>query len=254
MKKNHNVGKTALIFGIVFFVLVIGSYVLKFHKVPVSGDPSNWGVLGDFVGGIVNPLLGLVTIWLLTKTLQQSFQQQTDNLENFKAEISLAKEQKTLNDTMSFISFYSLRIEEESKKAQAPAEIEAIKIKKMVLERFLDRKFDSTLDNLIAELDREENRSKYLGIKFSKSSKNYKDHIYKISIERQTNYVLIDIFNTNNEYVYFKLIPCTKIREDQEDTPVDKFLRERALSISAGANEAERLIDLHGQQKNWPPK
>jgi uncharacterized membrane protein len=254
-QSKNNVGKTALILGVIFFISVITSYIWKFHGTTISGDPSHWGVLGDFVGGIVNPLLGLVTIWLLTKTLHQSLEQQIDSSNNFKKEISLAKEQKTLNDAMSFISFYDSIISEERENThRSTKETQTIKTKKLVLERFLDRKFDATLDDLILELDREEARAKHLGMNVSKSSAIYKNYAYKISIERQTNYVLVDIFNIKNEYIYFKLIPCVTIGEDQEKTPVDKFLRERALSISAGAKEAERLIDMHGEQKNWPAK
>ena len=69
---KNNVGKIALILGVIFFISVITSYIWKFHGTTISGDPGHWGVLGDFVGGIVNPLLGLVTIWLLTVSLQQN--------------------------------------------------------------------------------------------------------------------------------------------------------------------------------------
>lgn len=69
---KNNVGKIALILGVIFFISVITSYIWKFHGTTISGDPSHWGVLGDFVGGIVNPLLGLVTIWLLTVSLRQN--------------------------------------------------------------------------------------------------------------------------------------------------------------------------------------
>lgn len=71
-QSKNNVGKTALIVGVIFFILVITSYIWNFQESPISGDPSHWGVLGDFVGGIVNPLLGLVTIWLLTVSLRQN--------------------------------------------------------------------------------------------------------------------------------------------------------------------------------------
>lgn len=73
-KASHktNIGRIALTVGVIFFISVITIYAVNFFENPISGNPEHWGVLGDFVGGIVNPLLGLVTIWLLTVSLQQN--------------------------------------------------------------------------------------------------------------------------------------------------------------------------------------
>ena len=71
-KNLNKTGMLALAIGIAFFLSVIFSYAINFSSVPVSGIPSDWGVFGDFVGGIVNPILGLVTIWLLTVSLRQN--------------------------------------------------------------------------------------------------------------------------------------------------------------------------------------
>lgn len=37
-----------------------------------STTHSVWGEFGDFMGGVINPLIGLCTIWLLTVSLKQS--------------------------------------------------------------------------------------------------------------------------------------------------------------------------------------
>lgn len=55
-----------------FFALclafVIGAYILNFKSNTISGDPSNWGVLGDYIGGVLNPLISLFTLIFLVKT------------------------------------------------------------------------------------------------------------------------------------------------------------------------------------------
>jgi hypothetical protein len=89
VESNKNIGNLALILGLIFFILVISSYILNFHKNPISDSPDHWGVLGDFVGGIVNPLLGLVTIWLLTVSLRQN----NAMLKQAQAELKLAIEE-----------------------------------------------------------------------------------------------------------------------------------------------------------------
>jgi hypothetical protein len=127
---KNNVGKKALSLGVTFFILVISSYVWNFYGSPISGDPSHWGVLGDFVGGVINPLLGLVTIWLLTMSLRQSnemldqaraelkatleelkrgqeIQRATENA--LKKQISLAENARDLEGAIRLITYWQSR-------------------------------------------------------------------------------------------------------------------------------------------------
>lgn len=130
---KNNVGKIALILGVIFFISVITSYIWKFHGTTISGDPGHWGVLGDFVGGIVNPLLGLVTIWLLTVSLQQN----NDMLEQAREEL-----RATLGE---------LKMGQEIQKATENA------LKLQVLESQIARDFNNTIalyDNLEKKLAR----------------------------------------------------------------------------------------------------
>lgn len=51
-----------------FLALVWAVYYNHFGG-PLSKDPGNWGVFGDFTGGVLNPLLNFITIYLLIKSL-----------------------------------------------------------------------------------------------------------------------------------------------------------------------------------------
>lgn len=102
---KNSVGKIALILGVIFFVLVISSYIWKFHGNPISGDPGHWGVLGDFVGGIVNPLLGLVTIWLLTVSLRQN----NETLDQARAELKATLEELKRGQEIQAATEYALK-------------------------------------------------------------------------------------------------------------------------------------------------
>lgn len=53
----------------------------------LSGNREYWGQFGDFVGGMVNPLIGLVTIWLFTKSLHQN----NEMLEASRNELRLSR-------------------------------------------------------------------------------------------------------------------------------------------------------------------
>lgn len=51
---------------------VFGSYAFNFYfklKYNISNDPAIWGQFGDYIGGILNPLLSFVSIFLLIKSL-----------------------------------------------------------------------------------------------------------------------------------------------------------------------------------------
>ncbi len=52
--------------------LVLFSYFAQFYlnlHYPVSDDPEQWGQLGDYIGGVLNPLLSFVSIVLLIRSL-----------------------------------------------------------------------------------------------------------------------------------------------------------------------------------------
>ena len=102
---KNNVGKIALILGVIFFISVITSYIWKFHGTTISGDPGHWGVFGDFVGGIVNPLLGLVTIWLLTVSLHQN----NEMLDQARAELKATLEELKRGQEIQAATEYALK-------------------------------------------------------------------------------------------------------------------------------------------------
>jgi uncharacterized membrane protein len=45
------------------------AYLLKFGGLPFSGDPQHWGQLGDYIGGLLNPVFGFLSVFALLVTL-----------------------------------------------------------------------------------------------------------------------------------------------------------------------------------------
>lgn len=68
MEKETKVIKLMVLFFILCMVMIIGIYILNFRSNPISNNPSDWGVLGDYFGGILNPLISLITLSFLIKT------------------------------------------------------------------------------------------------------------------------------------------------------------------------------------------
>jgi hypothetical protein len=71
----------ALVFIASAMTFIFGAYALRFHDLPF-GDPSMWGQFGDYAGGLLNPILGSLsllalayTVYLQSKTLEATRKQ-----------------------------------------------------------------------------------------------------------------------------------------------------------------------------------
>lgn len=55
-------------FGIVLPIIYFSWF--SYHSVPVSTQSGDWGTLGDFIGGILNPLIAFSAFYWLTKSVR----------------------------------------------------------------------------------------------------------------------------------------------------------------------------------------
>lgn len=53
---------------IVTGIIAIGVYAIHFAHYSLSDNPADWGVLGDYFGGLLNPIISLVTVMFVLKT------------------------------------------------------------------------------------------------------------------------------------------------------------------------------------------
>lgn len=53
---------------VIYVAVVIAIYAWTFRSDPLSHNPSDWGVFGDFFGGVLNPSLSGVTLFFLART------------------------------------------------------------------------------------------------------------------------------------------------------------------------------------------
>lgn len=55
-------------------IILVVSYAIAFHPLPINERPDAWGQFGDYMGGLLNPLISLftlivaVSVWRLQKT------------------------------------------------------------------------------------------------------------------------------------------------------------------------------------------
>jgi hypothetical protein len=55
----------AFTLALAFALAVAALYALFFRGRPLSEDPEQWGQFGDFLGGVINPVVGLITVFLV---------------------------------------------------------------------------------------------------------------------------------------------------------------------------------------------
>lgn len=118
MIKNSKRNRWVLYIAIIVFIVTISTYALNFLSYSFSDDPAEWGQFGDFIGGCVNPLLGLLTIWLLLATLNQN----DEALALSREELRLAIEELKRGQAIQAATEHALN--EQLKLAQKKADFE----------------------------------------------------------------------------------------------------------------------------------
>lgn len=64
--KNKTLITSLWISSFFIFLIVLGTYIIKFWSFDISHNPEHWGQFGDFVGGVLNPLISLVNLIILS--------------------------------------------------------------------------------------------------------------------------------------------------------------------------------------------
>lgn len=49
-------------------VVVLIVYIVNFKDADISSNPADWGVLGDYIGGLLNPLISALTLFFVART------------------------------------------------------------------------------------------------------------------------------------------------------------------------------------------
>jgi len=73
-------------------ISVVAIYMYKFSANGISSSPEAWGQLGDYIGGLLNPLLSLINICvfiMLTIVIQQATDKNNDEALNSARRVAL---------------------------------------------------------------------------------------------------------------------------------------------------------------------
>jgi uncharacterized membrane protein len=81
----------ALRIAIAAFVLYFIFFVLV-QRLPIGG-PDAWGLFGDYFGGIINPVVGLVTVLLVVRTLKATRAEAKETRDEMSSQTRLLEDQ-----------------------------------------------------------------------------------------------------------------------------------------------------------------
>ncbi|QXE10506.1 MULTISPECIES: hypothetical protein [Pseudomonas] len=165
-----------------FTVSISAAYISNFHNHSLSSDPSDWGALGDYFGGLVNPLASTIALYFLIKAylsqkeelsetkdaLKESAEQNKISAEAQRELAELQKKQISLNEKSIKSQYYYSKIESKHKEISFLYE----EIERCTTAKNSDRyTFDSSGNRLYTNPDIDNYRSKM----YSKVSRTLKE-------------------------------------------------------------------------------
>jgi hypothetical protein len=92
--------KSAIRISIVLGMIFTGAYICKFFNAKFSSDPANWGVFGDYFGGILGALFNILSVFLIYLTFKR--QEDYSHIERFETTFfNLLDNQRDIVKTLS---------------------------------------------------------------------------------------------------------------------------------------------------------
>lgn len=91
------------IISLIFICIPIFSYLINFANHPLSSDPANWGVFGDYIGGTINTMVSIISLIILGILTHRVGKQ--SNEENLKTNLLMRR-----IEVYDYISKYSTSI------------------------------------------------------------------------------------------------------------------------------------------------
>jgi hypothetical protein len=101
----------AFTLALVFALGVAGFYAFFFSDRTLSLDPEQWGQFGDFVGGVINPFVGLITVFLVVLSISIQRRELAATVDEMKSANQGAARMSFEQSLFSWLSNYHSLIE-----------------------------------------------------------------------------------------------------------------------------------------------
>ncbi|RZJ85121.1 MAG: hypothetical protein EOO64_01775 [Massilia sp.] len=97
-------------FGVASIAVLLGFFLLNFRKSDVSNTVAEWGQFSDYMGGLLNPTFGLISVVLIAATLRsqtqaaklQAFEHQFFTLLSLHASVLQSIDRKMSDKTIKY--------------------------------------------------------------------------------------------------------------------------------------------------------
>lgn len=90
---------------------VVGTFIWWFHSFDFSSSTEHWGQFGDFVGGLVNPLIGVATVLLVLINIRIQQKELKASLQHIKRANDLNAKQSFEQSLFAWLGTYRQLIE-----------------------------------------------------------------------------------------------------------------------------------------------
>ena len=90
--------------------VVITTYVLAFKQLPWNGKPEAWGQFGDFVGGLLNPLISLLTLSVAVKVWQLQKVELRETHKALEEQVKTAEQQRAEARFFDLLNVYQMTL------------------------------------------------------------------------------------------------------------------------------------------------
>ncbi|WP_152625208.1 hypothetical protein [Cellvibrio sp. OA-2007] len=187
---------SAIWIAILMFIVSMGFYLYNFWGPNLSPDTAEWGQFGDYLGGIINPIVGLITITLLTVSLRQTRRELNLIIEQnttsqkiqknaeaiMKAQISAIRSEKDLASVQILLKRYKSRLE------NAPADSEAQTEYSHIVD-YLESYIDSELEAVVFNSQEDEKRSSITAWTWQSRCERWEENEIHTHVNLEKNYV-----------------------------------------------------------------
>lgn len=96
-----------LIHGIaLLLVLVLGAYIVSFSSAKVSHDSGDWGTLGDYFGGLMNPVISFATLVVAYSVWKQQKEELRQTKEALEEQAKTAEQQRREQRFFDLLNLY----------------------------------------------------------------------------------------------------------------------------------------------------
>ncbi|MFN3437870.1 MAG: putative phage abortive infection protein [Acidovorax sp.] len=96
----------------VFAILVVSVFAFKFSNQPISDSAGDWGTFGDYVGGLLNPAVGLATVLLVIISIVTQRKELRASLKEMKAANEAAAQMSFEQSMFAWLGNYHSQIKE----------------------------------------------------------------------------------------------------------------------------------------------